>query len=48
MLKEWRAACEWELEALERRKVYDLVQCPKGRKVIKNHWVFDVKDDGRK
>ena len=48
MLEEWRAACEGELEALERRKVYDLTPRPKGRKVIKNHWVFDVKDDGRK
>jgi len=48
MLEEWRTACERELEALERRKVYDLVQHPKGRKVIKNRWVFDVKDDGCK
>jgi len=46
--KEWRAACERELEALEHRKVYDLTPCPKRCKVIKNHWVFDVKDDGRK
>jgi len=48
MLEEWRAACERELEALERRKVYDLTPRPKGRKVIKNRWVFDVKDDGHK
>ena len=30
------------------RKVYNLVPHPRGRKVIKNRWVFDVKDDGCK
>jgi hypothetical protein len=47
-LEEWRTACDQELEALRRRNVYDLVQRPSGRKVIKNRWVFDVKPDGRK
>ncbi|KAL7281533.1 hypothetical protein ACG7TL_004850 [Trametes sanguinea] len=46
--KEWKAACQEELEALRRRKVFELVDRPKGRKVIKNRWVFDVKSDGRK
>lgn len=46
--KEWKRACLEELEALKRRKVYELVDRPKGRKVIKNRWVFDVKSDGRK
>ena len=46
--KEWKAACREELEALRRRKVFELVDRPKGRKVIKNRWVFDVKSDGRK
>jgi hypothetical protein len=46
--KEWRAACEKELETLCRRSVYDLVERPRGRKVIKNCWVFDVKSDSRK
>ena len=46
-LNEWRAACEQELDALNRWHVFDLVECPKGQKVIRNHWVFDVKD-GRK
>jgi len=48
MIGEWRIACERELEALHKRKVYDLVPCPRGRKVIKNCWVFDIKDDRRK
>ncbi|KAF9779698.1 hypothetical protein BJ322DRAFT_1112997 [Thelephora terrestris] len=42
-LEEWRTACNEELEALRRRKVYDLVERPRGRKVIKNRWVFDQK-----
>jgi len=42
MLEEWRAACKRELEALEHGKVYDLTPRPKGCKVIKNCWVFDV------
>ena len=46
--KEWFTACREELEALRARDVYDLVDRPKGRKVIKNRWVFDVKSDGRK
>lgn len=46
--KEWIKACREELEALRRRKVYELVDRPKGRKVIKNRWVFDIKSDARK
>jgi len=46
--KEWHDACHRELEALEQRDVFRLVDRPKGRKVIKNRWVFDVKSDGRK
>src|SRR5260370_25808607 len=46
--KEWKAVCREELEALCRRNVYELVDPPKGRKIIKNRWVFDQKTDGRK
>lgn len=46
--EEWRAACREELESLRKRKVFELVLPPKGRKVIKNRWVFDLKSDGRK
>ena len=41
-------ACREEFEALRKRNVYELVDHPKGRKVTKNRWVFDVKTDGRK
>ena len=46
--KEWKTACREELEALRRRNVFELVNPPKGRKIIKNRWVFDQKTDGRK
>ena len=46
--KEWRTTCHNELDALKRRKVFGLTEQPRGHKVIKNHWVFDVKPDGRK
>jgi hypothetical protein len=42
---EWRVACKRELETLCKRSVYDLVERPRGRKVIKNRWVFDIKSD---
>ena len=42
------AACRDELEALCKHKVYELVDRPKGHKVTKNRWVFDVKTDSRK
>ena len=34
--EEWKHACHEELESLRRRRVYELVDPPKGRKVIKN------------
>ena len=46
--KEWKQACREELESLRSRKVFELVDRPKGRKIIKNRWVFDLKTDLRK
>ena len=46
--EEWRSACREELDSLRKRKVYELVDPPKGRKIIRNRWVFDIKSDGRK
>jgi hypothetical protein len=39
--------CE-ELNSLHRCKVFELVDPPKGCKVIKNRWVFDLKSNGCK
>ena len=46
--EEWCIACCEELDSLCKCKVFDMVDQPKGRKVIKNCWVFDLKSDGRK
>ena len=46
--EEWKAACRCELDILCEHKVFELVDAPKGHKVISNRWVFDVKPDGRK
>jgi Reverse transcriptase (RNA-dependent DNA polymerase) len=45
---EWKQACREELESLGRRKVFELVDPPRDRKIIKNRWVFDLKSDGHK
>jgi len=47
-LEEWRAACQREIEILTKQHVFDMVVRPSGCRVIINHWVFDVKPDGRK
>ena len=46
--EEWKKACLEELKSLRAQKVFKLTDLPKGRKVIKNRWVFDIKQDGRK
>jgi Reverse transcriptase (RNA-dependent DNA polymerase) len=46
--KEWKAACHEELESLRRCNVFELVDPPKDRKIIRNRWVFDLKSDGCK
>ena len=44
--EEWKAACR--KEALHRQNVFGVTSLPKGRKIIKNCWVFDIKSDGQK
>ena len=46
--EEWKAACQCKVEMLHEYKVYELVDLPKGWKVISNRWIFDVKTDGCK
>lgn len=43
--QEWLRATNDKLETLKKRKVYELVDRSKSRKVIKNKWVFDIKSD---
>ena len=46
--KLWFEACKKELDMLKEHKVYEIVDWPTNHKVIKNHWVFDVKSDSWK
>ena len=46
--KQWKKACQEELEALYKRKVFELADLPKGCKAIKNRWVFMTKSNGHK
>jgi Reverse transcriptase (RNA-dependent DNA polymerase) len=39
----WRLACGTEQIAFEQMGVYEVVPCPRGRKVVSSHWVFRVK-----
>jgi len=43
---QWRAACQEELEALQKRQVYELVDLPPNCKAIRNRWVLNQKMDG--
>jgi len=43
---QWRAACQEELEALQKRQVYELVDLPLNCKAIGNRWVLNQKMDG--
>jgi len=44
--KRWLESCLEELKSLKDRDVYKIMDLPKGRKVVKNHWVFNIKPDG--
>ena len=44
----WLKAMHEEMNSLNKNKSYDLVELPKGKKVLKNKWVFKLKKDGDK
>ena len=46
--KEWYNAMQDEMSSLHENHTYDLVKLPKGKKVLKNKWVFRLKsgEDG--
>ena len=37
-----------EMNSLDKNKTYDLVELSKGKKVLRNKWVFKLKKDGDK
>jgi len=44
--KKWLESCLEKLKSLKNRDVYEIVDLPKGRKAVKNRWVFNIKPDG--
>ena len=46
--KQWNGAMKEEMKSLHERKVWDLVDLPKGCQPIKGRWIYAVKSDGCK
>ena len=44
--KKWRDAMKAEIDSLHHHNVWDLVELPKGCKIIGSKWVFKVKTNG--
>jgi transposase InsO family protein len=44
--EDWQQACQYELDALAKLKVWTLVDRPINRKAVKNRWVFKKKANG--
>jgi len=44
-MKKWLESYLEELKLLKDRDVYEIVDLPKGRKAVKNRWVFNIKPD---
>ena len=43
----WMKAMQEEMESLPKNNTYELVKLPKGRKALRNKWVYKLKKDGR-
>jgi hypothetical protein len=41
--KEWNKAMQEEIDSLHKNHTYELVKLPKGKKVLKNKWVYKIK-----
>ena len=41
--EEWVKAMEEKMESLQENFTYDLVKLPKGKKALKNKWVYRIK-----
>ncbi|KAK9168360.1 hypothetical protein Syun_000500 [Stephania yunnanensis] len=45
---QWMKAMQEEMSSLKKNNTYELVELPKGRKPLKNKWVYKLKTDGDK
>jgi len=43
--KEWMKAMQEEMDSLHKNHTYELVKLPKGKKVLKNKWVYRIKQE---
>ncbi|KAL4325786.1 hypothetical protein GQ457_11G029520 [Hibiscus cannabinus] len=43
--EEWLKAMQEEMKSLHENQTYDLVELPKGRRALKNKWVYKLKTD---
>ena len=43
--KDWVKAMQEEIKSLHENKTYELVQLPKGKRPLKNKWVYRLKTD---
>ncbi|KAL4582349.1 hypothetical protein LXL04_006896 [Taraxacum kok-saghyz] len=43
----WQKAMEEEMNSLQKNQTYELVKLPKGKKALKNKWVFKLKKNGK-
>jgi len=41
----WKQAVKEELTSMEKHKIWDIVNRPKNKKVIKCKWIFNIKED---
>jgi hypothetical protein len=44
----WMEAMHEEMNSLHKNNTYELVELPKGKKALRNKWVFKLKKDGEK
>ena len=44
----WMKAMHEEMNSLHKNNIYELVELPKGKKALRNKWVFKLKKDGEK
>jgi hypothetical protein len=42
----WLEAMQDEMKSLHENNTFELVELPRGKKVLKNKWVYRVKIDG--